>query len=100
MGRGFRGATEKRRLKKRGWVDISIDILESAVSPTNKTRLMYRSNLNYVRFNAYFYEFLRKGLLEEAESPGGNGGVVYVISKQGKILLAALRNAEKLFSEA
>ena len=87
-------------MKKRGWVDISIDILESALSPTNKTRLMYRSNLNYVRFNAYFHEFLRKGLLEETGTADGNGGIAYVISKQGKILLAALRNAEKLFFEA
>ncbi len=95
------GKTEGFRsgVKKRGWVDISIDILESATSPTNKTRLMYRSNLNYVRFNAYFNEFLRKGLLEEAKNADGNSGVAYVISKQGKILLAALRNAEKLFSE-
>ena len=92
--------TGKRRVKKRGWVDISIDILESAASPTNKTRLMYRSNLNYARFNAYFYEFLRKGLLEEVKSAEGSGGGVYVISKQGRVLLAALRNAEELFSGA
>ncbi len=86
-------------MKKRGWVDISIDILESAASPTNKTRLMYRSNLNYVRFNSYFHDFLRKGLLEEVKNSEGNSGAAYVISKHGKILLAALRNAEKLFSE-
>lgn len=86
-------------MKKRAWVDISIDILECALSPTNKTRLMYRSNLNYERFNAYFHDFLRKGLLEKAENAEGNGGTAYVISQQGKILLAALRNAEKLFSE-
>ena len=86
-------------LKKRGWVDIYIDILESAWAPLNKTRLMYRSNLNFVRFNAYFREFLRKGLLVEAENSDGRGKV-YVVSKQGKVLLAALKNAEKLFSEA
>ena len=80
-------------------MDISIDILESALTPTNKTRLMYRSNLNHVRFNSYFSEFLRKGLLEEKQGQNGNGKA-YMISHQGKILLAALRNAEKLFSEA
>ncbi len=93
------GFGDRSSLKKRGWVDISIDILESAASPTNKTRLMYRSNLNYVRFNAYFSDFLRKGLLEAVENSDGNAGPAYRISKQGKILLAALRNAEKLFSE-
>jgi len=86
-------------LKKRGWVDIYIDILESASAPLNKTRLMYRSNLNFVRFNAYFGEFLRKGLLEEARDHDGSAKV-YVVTKQGKTLLAALKNAEKLFSEA
>lgn len=85
-------------MKKRGWVDISIDILESALLPLTKTRLMYRSNLNYVRFNAYFRDFLKKGLLEETKNHDGNAKV-YVVSKQGKVLLAALRNAEKLFSE-
>ena len=85
-------------LKKRGWVDIYIDILESALTPLNKTRLMYRSNLNFVRFNAYFSDFLRKGLLEQTVD--GNGKTGYVVSKQGKTLLAALKNAEKLFSEA
>jgi predicted transcriptional regulator len=85
-------------VRKRGWVDISFDILESALTPTTKTRLMYRANLNYVRFNAYFHDFLKKGLLEEAKHDGK--AKVYAVSKQGKVLLAALRNAEKLFSEA
>jgi predicted transcriptional regulator len=85
-------------LKKRGWVDIYVDILESASKPLNKTRLMYRSNLNFVRFNAYFKEFMRKGLLEKTVNGDGSSG--YVVTKQGKVLLAALKNAEKLFSEA
>ena len=47
-------------------MDIYTDIPESALSPVNKTRLMYRSNLIFVRFNACFQEFLRKGSFEEA----------------------------------
>jgi len=85
-------------VKKRGWVDISIAILESASPPLTKTRLMYRSNLNYVRFNAYFHDFLKKGLLEETRSLDGNAKL-YVVSKHGRVLLTALRNAEKLFRE-
>ena len=84
-------------MKKRGWVDISVDILESASSPLTKTRLMYRSNLNYVRFNAYFHDFLKKGLLEETKNLDGNAKV-FVVSKQGKVLLTALKNAEELFA--
>jgi predicted transcriptional regulator len=84
-------------VKKRGWVDISIDILESASLPLAKTRLMYKSNLNYVRFNAYFNDFLKKGLLEETKNLDGNARA-YIVSKQGKVLLTALKNAEELFA--
>jgi len=96
---GWLDREEGRMVKKRGWVDIYIDILESSLTPLNKTRMMYKSNLNFARFNVYFHDFLRKGLLEEARDFDGNARA-YVVSEQGKILLAALKNAEKLFSEA
>ena len=86
-------------MKKRGWSRISIDILESGLTPLSKTRLMYKSNLNFKRFSEYFYDFLHKGLLEEIES---NSGIVklYVTSERGKVLLAALKNAEKIFAQS
>jgi predicted transcriptional regulator len=84
-------------MKKRGWVGVSIDILESAITPENKTRLMCKSNLNFVLFNAYFYDFLWKGLLEETVA--NENGIVYVTSERGKTLLAALKDAERIFSE-
>jgi predicted transcriptional regulator len=84
-------------MKKRGWVAVSIDILESATTPGKKTHLMYKSNLNFALFSAYFYDFLRKGLLEKITA--NENGIVYVISERGKILLAALKYAERIFSE-
>jgi predicted transcriptional regulator len=84
-------------MKKRGWADISITILESAKTPDNKTRLMYKSNLDFAQFNAYFYDFLHKGLLEETAA---DENVTYVTSEQGRTLLAALKTGERLFSEA
>jgi predicted transcriptional regulator len=84
-------------MRKRRWVDISIDILESALTPKSKTRLIYRSNLNFARFNAYFNDFLQKGLLEETNA---DGNATYVTSEQGRTLLIALKKAEELFSEA
>ena len=84
-------------MRKMGWVDISIDILESAITCENKTHLMYKSNLNFTKFNAYFFDFLQKGLLEETVA---DGNVTYVTSERGKTLLAALKTGEKLFSEA
>jgi predicted transcriptional regulator len=84
-------------MKKRGWVGVSIDILESAITPENKTRLMCKSNLNFVLFNAYFSDFLWKGLLEDTAA--NENGMIYVISERGKTLLAAFKEAERIFSE-
>jgi predicted transcriptional regulator len=83
-------------MRKRRWVDISIDILESALTPKTKTRLMYKSNLNFARFNAYFSDFLQKGLLEETNA---EGNAIYVTSEQGRTLLIALKKADMLFSD-
>lgn len=81
---------------KRGWVNIYIDILESALTPKKKTRLMYKSNLNFVQFNAYFYDFLRKGLLEVVDVAGNP---TYATTERGRTLLGVLKQAERLFSE-
>jgi predicted transcriptional regulator len=85
-------------VKKRGWSHISIDILQSGLTPLPKTRLMYKSNLNFVRFSEYFDDFLQKGLLKEIENHSGKVKL-YVTSERGKVLLTALRNAEKIFAE-
>ena len=84
-------------MRKKGWVDISIDILEYAITPENRTRLMYKSKLNFAQFNAYFYDFLQKGLLEEATADVNK---TYATSERGRTLLTALKTGEKLFSEA
>jgi predicted transcriptional regulator len=89
---------EKAVMKKRSWSTISIDILESGLTPLSKTRLMYKSHLNFRRFNEYFNDFLRKRLLVEAENSSGRAKL-YVISKRGKVLLAALKEAQKIFDE-
>jgi len=85
-------------MRKRSWSDISVDILESSLTPLSKTRLMYKSHLNFRRFNEYFDDFLRKRLLVEAEESSGRVKL-YVTSNRGKVLLAALREAKKVFDE-
>ena len=83
-------------MRKRGWVDFSIVVLESAITSENKTRLMCKTNLNFAQFNAYFDDFLQKGLLEETDA---NGNVSYVTSERGRTLLVALKTGERFFSE-
>jgi len=83
-------------LGKRGWVEITIDILEATLTPEKKMRIMYRANLNFTRFNKYFYDLLRKGFIEKVNNPDRR--TFYRISRRGKTLLAALRKAQDLFS--
>lgn len=83
-------------MQKRGWPAIVIDILEAASTPTNKLRIMYKSNLNFERFNKYFSDLLMKNFVEELKSADGKR--VYKITERGKTLLKTLRNAQELFS--
>lgn len=83
-------------MRKRDWQAISIDILEATLNPQKKMRIMYKSNLNFERFNRYFYDLLRKGFVEEVNDSDGRSS--YKISERGKTLLVALRKARELFS--
>jgi predicted transcriptional regulator len=55
---------------------------------------MYKANLNYNRFNKYFYDFLAKGFIEKVLDSDGNP--CYRISQRGKTLLAVLKKANEL----
>lgn len=85
-------------VNKRSWPAITVDILEATLNPSNKMRVMYRSNLNFERFNKYFYDLLRKGFVQEMDN--GNGRSVYKITERGRTLLVVLKKAHELnFSE-
>lgn len=81
-------------MRKRGWGGITIDVLEATLHPERKMRIMYRANLNFERFNRYFYDLLEKGFIEKVNDP--NGKPLYKISERGKTLLAALKKAQEL----
>jgi len=59
-------------------------------------RIMYRSNLNFERFNRYFYDLLRKGFIEEMKD--SNGRSAYKTTERGRTLLEVLRKAQELVS--
>lgn len=73
-----------------------MEILEATKSPSNKMRIMYGSNLNFERFNNYFSNLLRKGLVEKLN--GSDGKNKFKITRRGRILLDALKKAEALLS--
>jgi len=83
-------------MRRRGWQEITLDILEVTLTPTNKMRIMYKSNLNFERFSRYFNDLLRKGLIEEEND--SNGRVVYKATERGRTLLEVLKKAQELAS--
>ena len=82
--------------RRRGRVEIMMDILDQALTGANKTKIMYRANLNFSRFERYFRELSKKGLIEVVDDP--DASVVYRTTERGKELLRILMEAEKLLS--
>lgn len=86
------------RLQRRSWPEITAEILEASLNPLSKMRIMYKSNLNFERFNRYFYNLLKKGFIEEMN--GSDRRVMYKTTERGRTLLDVLRKAQELvFSE-
>lgn len=83
-------------MTRRSRVEVIIDILTEALKGANKTRIMYRANLNFLRFNCYLSEMLENGLLIEENHDDGR--VVYKVTKNGKALLETLRKAQQFMS--
>jgi predicted transcriptional regulator len=81
-------------LNKRSWPEIISDILEATLHPSNKTRVMYRSNLNFARFHHYFDDLMARGFVEELN--GTDGRVRYRATERGRDLLKVLRTAQDL----
>ncbi len=88
------GGRVKVKVEKRSWPSIIVDILEVTLTASNKTRIMYRSNLNFNRFNRYFEAMVRKGFIEEQN--GSNGRLLYQTTERGRTLLEVLRVAQDL----
>jgi len=86
-------------LRRRSRAEVIIDILSEAMKGANKTRIMYRANLNFIRFERYFGELLSKGLIVVVDNPGGSfGGVVYRTTEKGKALLNTLKQVREVVS--
>ena len=83
-------------MQRRSWPAITVNILEASLAPSNKMRIMYRSNLNFERFNKYFYDLLRKGFIEEMNN--SNGRRLYKATERGRTFLDILRKAQEFAS--
>jgi len=86
-----------RARRRRSHTEVICDILSEALEGTNKTRLMYHCNLNFMRFNRYLQELLDAGLVERIES-NPEGMVLYKTSDKGRELVKVLRKANEFMS--
>jgi len=78
------------------WLVIC-EILSEALNDANETRLMYRCNMNFVRFNRYLSELLDTSLVERIGS-NPSGIILYKTTEKGRELLKVLRKANELLS--
>ncbi|MEM3597238.1 MAG: winged helix-turn-helix domain-containing protein [Candidatus Bathyarchaeia archaeon] len=83
---------------RRSRVEVIVEILSEALDGVNKTRLMYRCNLNFGRFNRYLKELLDAGLIECIASNPEGGVVLYRTTEKGRELLKILRRVGEFMS--
>lgn len=87
----------KKPKHRRSRTEVIIDILSEALNGSNKTRLMYQCNLNFVRFNRYLQDLLDAGLIKCVGVNPGNI-VLYKTTNKGRELLSVLRKAREFLS--
>jgi predicted transcriptional regulator len=79
-------------------VEVIVEILTEALGGVNKTRLMYRCNLNLGRFNRYLKELLDAGLIERVVANPEGDVVLYRTTDKGRELLKILRRVGEFMS--
>ena len=81
--------------KRRDRLEVINEILDVAVNGVVKTKIMYRTNVNFRQFESYVDALLEAGLVEVFEK---NGRRVYRTTQKGKLLLSKLRETSWIFS--
>jgi len=82
--------------RRRSRLEVVADILTEALNGANKTRIMYRANLNFLRFDRYFSDLLGKGLILRENTSDGN--VLYRTTDKGRRFLKIISNAVEIIS--
>jgi len=70
---------------RRDKLKIILDILDICANGANKTKIVYRANLNFKMANIYLEIMTNEGLLSHQDEKGG--GKVYLTTDRGKDLL-------------
>ena len=80
-------------LMRRGRIEVFEELLKEARKGTPKTRLMYRCNLNLIRFRRYFKYLQDKGLIAQVSTKEGR--VIYKTTRKGEEFLEAVQKLRK-----
>ena len=78
--------------RRRGEVQILMDILNISLNGVKATHLMYRANLSYSSLRKYLSAMLRQGLIVKVNND--NGTVVYQTTEKGGLLLNKLKEVK------
>lgn len=78
---------------KRTKEEILVSVLEICLIDANKTAIVYRSNLNFVKTNLYLESLIKKGFIAVIEGPPR----MYKTTDKGKELLSRLKELHEIF---
>jgi predicted transcriptional regulator len=75
--------------RRRGEVQILIQILNLSLNGIKVTRLMYRANLSYSTLRKYMLAMLKQGLIYKVNHI--DGSALYFTTEKGRLLLGKLK---------
>jgi predicted transcriptional regulator len=78
--------------RRRGEVQIVMDILDTSLNGVKVTRLMYNTNLSYSTLRKYLSTTLKQGLIGKVNS--SDGSVAYHTTEKGRLLLKKLKEVK------
>lgn len=83
--------------RRRSRLDIIAKILEVAVDGAVKTRIMRKTNVNFVQFSEYVKYLLEAELIEITKI---NEKTLYKTTEKGKLLVDRFNETEKIFNSS
>jgi predicted transcriptional regulator len=78
--------------RRRGEVQILIDILSNSLNGVKVTHLMYKANLSYSTLRKHLRVMLKQGLIVKVKN--NDGSLVYKTTDKGKLLLSKLKEVK------
>jgi predicted transcriptional regulator len=81
--------------KRRSRLDIIAEILDVATDGTVKTKIMCRTNVNFIQFNEYAKCLLEARLIGIIRR---EGKTIYKTTEKGKLLLRRFNETEEMFN--